>query len=123
LLHKLLPGTVFPQKSGIDPAIVDVGGITCGSQYWASELGTTTLDEAEVVSALTDSATVATTSGVLTLFLAAAAAAIGVGLFRLDDRLNCADIAPGKRGPISAVCYGLYFFPLLTNATTSDKLC
>jgi hypothetical protein len=45
------------------------------------------------VSALTDSATVATTSGVLTLFLAAAAAAIGVGLFRLDDRLNCVDIA------------------------------
>jgi hypothetical protein len=40
-----------------------------------------------------DSVTVVTTSGVLTLFLAAA---IGVGVFRLDDRLNCADIAPGK---------------------------
>jgi hypothetical protein len=55
--------------------------------------GVSTLDEAEVVSALMDSATIVTTSGVLTLFLAAAAAAIGVGLFRFDDRLNCVDIA------------------------------
>ncbi|SCN46773.1 hypothetical protein BAZMOX_28364_0 [methanotrophic endosymbiont of Bathymodiolus azoricus (Menez Gwen)] len=43
-----------------------------------------------------DSATVVTTSGVLTLFLAAVAAAIDVDLFRLDGRLSCAENAPRK---------------------------